>query len=89
MRFRRSKGIPIPIKQKRAIGRPKGWRKHNRVLTSIRVSDNLKDTLESECRPNERFNDTIERLLRERTQAIEALRKEIDTLRNNHLYIDK
>lgn len=81
VRHRRSEGIPIPRKEKRPVGRPTGWRKENGVFTTIRVSENLKVILEIERKPGERANDTLERMLYERAQKIQALRKENDSLR--------
>jgi hypothetical protein len=81
MRSRRSEGIPIPKGEKKLVGRPAGWRKENGVFTTIRVTENLKDVLNVEHKPGERFSDTIERILYERAQTIQALRKENDRLK--------
>jgi hypothetical protein len=81
VRFRRSEGIPITRREKKPIGRPTGWRKEDVVCTTIRVSENLKIMLEYERRPDERYNDTIQRILREKMQTIQKLRQEIDELK--------
>lgn len=39
----------------------------------MRIDGNLKEILESEAKPNERYNDTILRLLREKKDRIEKL----------------
>ena len=82
MRFRRSEGIPIPRKEKKSVGRPVGWRKEDRVVTTMRVSENLKTIVDIEHKPGERACDTVERMLYERAQTIQALRKEIDSLQS-------
>jgi hypothetical protein len=81
MRFRRSEGIPIVAKIQRPRGRPLGWHKQDGVFTTIRVSDNLKEILDLELKPGERYSDTVQRMLYEKTQKIQALTQEIDRLR--------
>lgn len=66
----------------KARGRPMGWRKEDGVFTTIRVSENLKAILESERKPEERYSDTVERILYERTEQIKTLRQENDRLLN-------
>lgn len=49
-------------------GRQKGWRKHvkfgqNEDLTTIMVTRQLKETIETWRKPGERLNDTIRRLI--------------------------
>ena len=81
MSYRRSPGIPSPRKEEKPVGRPVGCRKESGVYTTIRVNDNVKAILESERKPDERYNDTIERLFYEKAQTIQALRRENDELR--------
>jgi branched-subunit amino acid aminotransferase/4-amino-4-deoxychorismate lyase len=76
MRFTRSEGIPIPAKIQRLRGRPIGSHKQDGVFTTIRVSDNLKEILDWERKPGERYSDTVQRMLYERTQKIQALTQE-------------
>jgi hypothetical protein len=52
-----------------------------RTLTvSLVISTELKEILDSEKLPTERYNDTILRLLRERTEKIAELRRQVDVL---------
>jgi hypothetical protein len=62
-------------------GRPKGWHKEGGVFTTIRVSENLKAILDSERKPDERYSDTVERMLYEKAQKIQALTQENDQLK--------
>lgn len=66
------KGVGFKPKGK-PRGRQKGWRKQGGVVTTIRVSENLKAILDSEHKPGERYNDTVERILIENTQTIDQL----------------
>jgi hypothetical protein len=53
----------------------------DRTLTvSLIISQELKDLLDSEKLPTERYNDTILRMLRERTEKIAELRRQVDVL---------
>jgi uncharacterized protein (DUF4415 family) len=74
-------------KEKQPRGRPVGWRKRQRspeegpeVFTTIRISVDFRNFLESERQQGERYDDTIGRLLREKTNTIAGLRQEIDRL---------
>jgi hypothetical protein len=81
MRFRRSEGIPIPAKVEKPRGRPIRWHKQDGVFTTIRVSDDLKEILDLEHKPEERYSDTVQRMLYEKTQKIQALTQENDRLK--------
>ena len=80
MRFRRSEGIPIPAKVEKPRGRPIRWHKQDGVFTTIRVSDFLKEILDLERKPGERYSDTVQIMLYERTQKIQALAQENNRL---------
>ena len=60
---------------------PKGRKRRADALRiPMRISDQLKDMLDVEKEPKERYNDTIVRLLRNRTAKIAELQKKVDAL---------
>ena len=78
--------IGIYKQMKRPRGRPFGWRKRSpeegqpEQFTTIRITLDFKNFLEAQQQGNERYDDTIRRLLREKTNTIALLRQEIDRL---------
>jgi hypothetical protein len=60
---------------------PKGRKRRADALRiPMRISDQLKDMLDAEKEPRERYNDTIIRLLVKRTARIAELQKKVDGL---------
>ena len=58
-----------------------------RTLTvPMKISNELRELLDLEKMPNERYNDTILRLLRERTQKIAEYRKKAEALEQELQY---
>ncbi|HEU4824122.1 MAG TPA: hypothetical protein VFS97_11910 [Nitrososphaeraceae archaeon] len=62
-------------------GRKKGWRKPGGVFTTIRIDEELKAILEIEGKQDERRNDTMKRLLKEKGEKIKSLVQENDRLK--------
>jgi hypothetical protein len=71
MRFRRSKGVPLPVKLKRPSGRPKkeeGEAAQRKIRISRKLLNMILDYRDADCA--ESYNDTILRMLNRKTQII-------------------
>jgi hypothetical protein len=81
MRFRHSKGIPLPVKVKRPTGRPK-LEEGEAVTRKIRVSGKLLNIILDyrEADSAETYNDTILRMLTRKTQIINEQSERIKEL---------
>ncbi|CAN5399788.1 hypothetical protein BH18THE2_BH18THE2_26710 [soil metagenome] len=67
----------------RRPGRPQGWRKHSDLsYTTIQIDTILKERIDLEQKPGERNADTLNRILKEKTDVIKGLREEIERLNN-------
>ena len=71
MRFRRSKGVPLSIKSKHRIGRPRkeeGEAVHRKIRISGKLLNMILDYQERDLK--ESYNDTILRMLDHKTEII-------------------
>ena len=73
--------LPIPSTTKRGKGRPIGSSKSkDPTVKHILINERLQELLDYEKKPNERYTDTILRLLDSRTKELTVKRKKIDAL---------
>lgn len=61
------------------LGRPRSDSSLNRL---VRIDEALAEIIKSENRPRERFNDTIKRMLKEKSQKIQEQSEEIERLKS-------
>jgi hypothetical protein len=67
----------------RRPGRRQGWPTHTDMsYTTIQIDTVLKERIDLERKPGERNPDTLNRILKEKTDVIKGLREEIERLKN-------